>query len=451
VLAIAAGLFLRFHRLDESLWYDETVSVKTASAALADISAHLTSGEDSNPPLFPLLLKGWMGLAGRSDADLHLLSALIGTLAIFSAGWAGLRLGGADAGFSCAALMSLHPWAIVYSQEARAYELLVLFSLWSCYFLARALDGGDARAWAAFSAFTLANLYTHNYALFLLLAQCAWIWLEARRDSTVRGPALKAVGAAVLGYAPWLIFAWHQTQALPQVASLGWHDVLFSLYSAAGLWVMAGPLVCHWPPGWLPPLLAVDIALAAYALKKPKQHPGLIRGLFIVSTVTVAVPMLISLAHPIYTTGRHNIVTLPALCLLAALSLESFPDIRGRTAALAFLLATGLYPTIAYFSAPKSFERQIAQYIKDHDRPGFQILLYPTFRAVAIGHYYPRALQASEAVTLRTPADLPPGLVIMVEKPRRLNPAQAELLQRFYTLDEEKAFGFSTVAVLVKK
>lgn len=450
MVAIAAGLFLRFHRLGEPLWYDEAVSVKTASVALADLPRQLTSGEDSNPPLYPLLLKLWLALTDGSDASLHLLSALIGTLAVFSAGWAGWRLCGARAGFSCAALMALHPWAIVYSQETRAYELLVLLSLWSCYFLARAL-GADRRSWYAFAALTLANLYTHNYAVFLLAAQGVWVWLEARRDPGLRRAALTAAGAALLGYSPWLFFAWRQAQALPQVSAVGWHDVVFSLYSAAGLWVMAGPLVCHWPPAFLPPLLLADAALAAYALLQPRQNPSLTRGLIILSTVTIAIPLLLSLVHPIYTTGRHNIVTLPALCLLAALSLEAIPGARRRTAALAFVLAAALYPTVAYFSAPKSFERQIAEFIEAHDRPGYKILLYPTYRGLAIGHYYAKALQAPEAVVLRTPADLPAGLVIMVEKPRVLNPAQAEMLSRFYDLDAVQTFGLSTVAVMIRR
>jgi uncharacterized membrane protein len=118
IAAIISGLFLRFHRLGESLWYDEAVSVRTAQTALAELPHELARGEDSNPPLFPILLKAWMGVFGDSDSAIHALTAAIGVLGVLSVGFAGFGLGGARVGLTAAALMSLHPWGVVYAQEA---------------------------------------------------------------------------------------------------------------------------------------------------------------------------------------------------------------------------------------------------------------------------------------------------------------------------------------------
>src|SRR5437879_3350677 len=81
VLALLSGLTLRFHRLAEPLWFDEAVTVKTAATPLADIPRQI-SEEDSNPPLFPLILKVWMALAGGTDTSIHAFCAIIGTLLV---------------------------------------------------------------------------------------------------------------------------------------------------------------------------------------------------------------------------------------------------------------------------------------------------------------------------------------------------------------------------------
>jgi uncharacterized membrane protein len=447
IAAVLAGLCLRFHRLGESLWYDEAISVRTASAALSQMPHELTKGEDSNPPLYPILLKGWMGLFGGTDAAIHALSAVIGVLAVASAWWAGWMLGGPGAGMTAAALMSLHPWAVVYSQEARAYELLVLVSLWSCLFLARAVRERDRMWWALWAAASAVNLYTHNYAVFLLIAQALWCAFALHR----RREPLAALAVVALAYAPWIVFALKQTRALPQLAPLGLRDVVYTLYSEAGLWVMAGPMVCHWPPGYLTPLLIVRLGLAVWAFSALlRRERRLAFGLLAMIALSVAVPMLVSLARPIYTTGRHNIVALPALCLLMALALESVPK-GARLMILGFVLMTWTYPLAAYFSAPKSYERQVADFVRAHDGDGYRMVVSPEYRRVTLAHYYPKAAEAAGGVEVRSLDDLPKGLIVVTEYPRVLSAAQTNMLERYYKLDDKGIFGLSTVEVLSRR
>ncbi len=64
VAAIALGAFaLRLIALGrDSLWYDETVSVYLAGQRAAELIAH--TARDIHPPLYYLLLRGWLLLAG---------------------------------------------------------------------------------------------------------------------------------------------------------------------------------------------------------------------------------------------------------------------------------------------------------------------------------------------------------------------------------------------------
>ena len=440
---------MRFHRLAEPLWYDEAVSVKSASVPLSELTKQLTGGEDSNPPIFSLALKAWMRLAGDSDRAIHALPAVIGAAAVFSALWAGAALGGLSAGLCAAALTAAHPWVLVNSQEARPYALLILLSLWSCFFLLRALESDDHRSWAGFAAATLANLYTHNFAVFLLIGQCAWLWRAGREKWR---PFLLAAAAAVALYGPWILFALRQTRALPQLPPVDFHGLIFILFAFGGLWTMAGPAVAHWPAWTLPFFFIAEAAAAVYAVRKLRgKKPALADGLLAAAAVALAVPLLISLGRPIMLAGRHAVVILPITILLASLALSALDNAAARLALLAFFLAACLGTDCAYFSHPKSYDKQIAEFLKEHDAPGMKLLLYPSYRALSIARYFPKAAQSSEGFDVRSEDDLPDRLMLLVEEGRRLKPVQAALLGRYYRVKAERVFGNLAAAALERR
>lgn len=449
VLALVAGLGLRFHRLAEPLWYDEAVSVKSASLPLSGLRAQLTGGEDSNPPLFSLILKTWIKTVGDSDARLHLLTALLGSVALLSALWTGASLGGRPTGLFTAALLAFHPAGLAYSQEVRPYALQILLSLWSCFFLARALESGARRAWAGFAAATALNLYTHNYAVFLLVGQAAWLLRE--RPQAWRGFAA-ACAAAFAAYGPWLLAAVEQTRRLPSLPPVGAHGALFQLYAIGGLWILSGTGVALWPPQSLLPLLALEAAAAVFLfMTLRRKDAARADGLALAFAAAVVVPFTASLFRPIMLVGRHWVVALPALCLLAGLALESLGDRPARLAALALLLGIGAGTGWRYFAQPKSYEKEIAGFLRAHDAPGARLVLYPAYRAAAIARYYPRAAQAGEGLDVSSAKDLPETLVLMLEAGRRLKPVQLELLDRYYRVDAGARFGNLEIAVFAKR
>src|SRR5438552_12186777 len=104
ILALAA--ILRFAGLGrESLWLDEGYSVRVASGPVASVLAG--AGQDIHPPLYYLLLHGWMRLAGHSEAAVRSLSAVAGCLTVAIAWMLGRRLLEARAGLIAALLVAL--------------------------------------------------------------------------------------------------------------------------------------------------------------------------------------------------------------------------------------------------------------------------------------------------------------------------------------------------------
>jgi 4-amino-4-deoxy-L-arabinose transferase-like glycosyltransferase len=200
-LVVLAGAALRFATLDaQSLWYDEAV---TAQLLRMDLSGllHAISASESTPPLYYLLAWGWTHALGTGEAGMRSLSALFGTATIAVAWALGRRLGGDRAGLIAAALVSVNPMLIWFSQEARAYALLALLAALAALAWLRALERPSARRAASWAVVAALALATHYYALFLIAPMALWLVLRAP-DRRVRAAALAPPALALAALAP---------------------------------------------------------------------------------------------------------------------------------------------------------------------------------------------------------------------------------------------------------
>ena len=123
VVAAALRLYGIGH---QGLWFDEAYTVMLVKLPFARMLSTVSKTE-STPYLYYLVAWVWTHIFGRGAADLRALSALFGTVAVPVSYLATTRLlGSRRAGLVVAALAAFNPLLIWYSQEARAYELLVL-------------------------------------------------------------------------------------------------------------------------------------------------------------------------------------------------------------------------------------------------------------------------------------------------------------------------------------
>src|SRR4051794_21682692 len=76
LLLIAWSLVLRTRAIGDSYWIDEGLSVGIASHPLAQIPGLLH--QDGSPPLYYVLLHGWMALFGTHESATHTLSLVFG-------------------------------------------------------------------------------------------------------------------------------------------------------------------------------------------------------------------------------------------------------------------------------------------------------------------------------------------------------------------------------------
>ena len=122
----ALGAVLRFLTLGvQSYHHDEIV---TASRILRGDFGHAMNAvgfSESAPPLYYALAWIWTQFTGTGEFGLRSLSALAGVVTIPVVYLIGIELRGRRAGLMAAALAAVNPMLLWYSQEARAYSLLV--------------------------------------------------------------------------------------------------------------------------------------------------------------------------------------------------------------------------------------------------------------------------------------------------------------------------------------
>jgi mannosyltransferase len=209
--AILAGAALRFATLGmQSYHHDEAWTAGVVLHKSLFTTLDKVSGTESTPPLYYLLAWGWSKLFGNAEWGLRSLSALFGVATIPVAFAIGRRLAGNGAAVVSAALVALNPALIWYSQEARAYSLLVFLSCLGFLYFLRARQGFASRdlvLWALFSALATA---THYFGALPAAVEAALLLAAAGRQRRQVLLASAAVAVVALALLPLAI---HQSDA----------------------------------------------------------------------------------------------------------------------------------------------------------------------------------------------------------------------------------------------
>ncbi len=238
LILLAFSLALRVLYLgSREIWYDDAFSIllsgKTLSAIVSGTSV------DTMPPLYYFLLHFWM-LAGHGLVWIRLLNVFL------SLGVVGLLYGVVSAlfdtqtGLWAALLAAISPFQIYHAQEVRMYTLLAFALLGYTWFFIRIWQhskqesvknasfrrgradtipfvrskSGSSRKlpsirsarlnWIGLVVFGTAALYTHNLAVFSLVALDGFLLL--RRQWRLLGRLVAAQALMALLFLPWLVF-----------------------------------------------------------------------------------------------------------------------------------------------------------------------------------------------------------------------------------------------------
>ncbi len=348
---VALAALLRFATLDQqSFWYDEAVTVGLLKLNFGDLLDRIPESE-STPPLYYAVAWLWAKLFGTGEIGLRSLSALCGTAFVPTMYAIGARAVGARVGLVGAGLAAVNPLLVWYSQEARAYSLLVLVCGLSFLFFVRLLTGDPRRRtlvlWAIFSALALA---THYFAAFLVAIEAASLLATAahRRPIAVAAASLAAVELALL---PLLLHQRSQGGAdFIDDTSLGYRLVRTPKQFLVGFDAPLEVVIV------VAAALLVLLALwFAWSRGDDRERRAALVGLAVGGGVLAGAAVL-AIAGVDYFDARNLLVAWPALALAVAAGLGARGAGTGGIAVAGALAVIGL-STVAYVVADDSLQR----------------------------------------------------------------------------------------------
>jgi mannosyltransferase len=365
VAAVAISFALRVGDLHTGYWIDEGIAVGIASHHLADIPGALI--QDGSPPLYYLLLHGWIALFGATEAATRTLSLLFALATIPAAWWAGRTLFGVRAGALAVAGAAGCPFLTYYAQETRMYSLVVLLSLLASASFVLAFVHGRRSQLPWLGVWTVLALYTHNWALFLAAGMAvAWLVLW-RRGRVAPRDGLVLAGAVALAYLPWL------PTVLAQAAHTGapWANRPSLLLLLAIPGTLFGYVAL--------PLMAVALA-GQGRLRRLGEPVGVLAT---ITGVAALAAWLFSQVDPAWATRYLAVLLGPLLLVLAALLA------RGAGWTLAALACVAVVWMLSGPPAVKSNVRRVTAHLGTQLRPGDLVVTSQPEQVPVLDRYLP--------------------------------------------------------------
>lgn len=417
-LAVAAGVVLRFVQQSD-LWLDEALTVNIARLPLGEISDGLR--QDGHPPLFYVLLHGWMELFGEGNVAVRSLAGVFSVAALPLAWVAGRRLGGRPMAVAALVLMACSPYAIRYGSETRMYSLVILLVLAGWLLLDDALRRPSPLRLVGLAVLSGALLLTHYWSMWLLAATGlmllwrAWRAWRARRgvEGGVGGSAALrcavALAAGIVLFLPWLPTFLHQASSTgtPWAGPVRPTAALALTFEDFG----GGDFL---EAQLLASVLVVLVLLGVFGQADDGRRITLdlgtrptVRREVIVVGLTLGLALLASYVTASTYVTRYAAVFFPLALLIAAAGLACFVGRAGRSAAYLVVISLGLVGGAATaVSLPRTQAGAIAQAIQADARPGDVVVYCPDQLGPAVDRLLPDDLEGLAYPALDDPATI---------------------------------------------
>ncbi|HUR73893.1 MAG TPA: hypothetical protein VMZ00_06430 [Sporichthya sp.] len=382
-LVVTLGIALRLWSTSP-LWLDEAQTVQFARLPISDLHAALKT--DGAPPLYYAMLHGWLSMLnafGMGDTPwaARSLSMLFSLVALPLAYLAGRRLGGSRRhGEIVLVLFAANPWSVRYAGEARMYSLVVVLVLLGVLTLEWMRERPGPLPAIALTLLTAALLYTHYWAMFLLVTLGAvllfYAWRTPERRRAARLAVTGIAGGALL-FLPWVPTLLYQSRhtgapwaARPDLGTIAALPVDWS--GGDG------------PVGRTLGLLIVPLMLlAVFARRHPDsalviggRPEGVPARLGVITGLTLLVGLGACLASGGAVVGRYTAVVVPLVLMLVAFGIRTLPPKAGL-GVLAAVVGLGLCGSLTIATTPHSQAGGVAEVINTEGKAGDLIVYCP--------------------------------------------------------------------------
>lgn len=374
-LLIALGALFRLYGLDiQSLWNDELASWMGSNFDSLFEVFEKGVRLDASPPGYFIGLYLVERYIGDSEVALRFPSAIAGIFSIPAIFLVGQRLYSYREGLIAASFMAILWAPIYYSQEARAYSMLLLFTLLAVYFwidIVMSLNTGKKVSYYvtfAYISTAIIASYLHYYGVLFIVLKglLATLVLLRRRRALVYLFAIYVL--ILLAYVPWI------------------PTMLFQYSGGTTSWISAPKFTAFLY--YLKHLfnnsnVLLFIVLALYGFlflinlndfRKTRVNqivpllasPTLLLTLWLITPFVIV--YIISITFKPILVNRYLIISLPAAYLLLARAITQLPVRRaGQTIVILTIIGLFLYHLIfgiSYYSRPiKTQFREAVGYI----------------------------------------------------------------------------------------
>lgn len=408
ILTIGLSVFLRFFLLaDKSLWLDEGASLEYSGAANAPAVITRLLSEDSGDrfqPLYYLVLFYWRQWFGNSEFALRSLSAVTGIGAVVVLYLTALRVYGKKHALWSGLLLAVSSYGVYYSQQTRAYALLLFLASLQLYFFSYAL-GKEGRSGEIISRwgfwittgislfcsiligiFTLALSLSHLFVYRNLKRWLQW-WLPAAFFCL---PAVLFYLVSPFATAPNKVLVTFSTQPIIFNIAYAIYGLLVGETYGPPIENLRGDSKFQALLSYLPHLLILLIVSTILFLcllgglrhaeaRKYQYSDRFFISLFIVSFILA---FLFAVVTKLNWLPRHSFyIYLPLFILLPlALRNQSKVGFKSALAAILALLVLNVYSVSNYYF-DQNYQRedyhQVTQYLQQHQSPNVKtVLLY---------------------------------------------------------------------------
>jgi uncharacterized membrane protein len=375
---------------------------------------------DVHPPLFFILnyyASRWLGYdlwAIRTPAAIYwILAAFTLLFLLFAQGFETKTV------ILSVFFVVISPFYLFLSNYARPYTLLLLINLISCCLAYKLYSEGYSRRRVLLYILTcIASLYTHYYALFVVIAQAGFLAIESRRRGSLRRDArvLCIIYASIgIAFLPWaaiilLQMKWRYA-GIEMAGSLRY----LRLTALLELILFFGPAysrsTVHSTLNWAASLIQFGLVAAGVHSMWRTRDNSVSRFWLVMLIVPLALAAIPNNIKPLFSPRNFSIVLIPyfvvcavGLCSLRGRLLKAIP-ILGIGAVGSYFMLYGLaYGNVRGEKALEDW-RGVAAYIQTHYLAEQRIVYvyHPAFRDALYYHMpSPDVIRALDDETAKT-------------------------------------------------
>ena len=391
--AVAAGIVLRFTTRSE-LWLDEALTVNIARVPLRDLVDTLR--QDGAPPLYYVLLHGWMSIFGEGNLGARSLAGVFSVGSLPLAWAAGRRLGGRDIAVASLVLAATSPFMILYATEARMYSLVMLLVLAGYLAMQRAFDRPTVGRLAVLGLLSGLLALTHYWSFYLLAAVVLTLVVYARRRRERRTTAWRVIAGIASGailFLPWL------PHFLYQSANTGtpWGTPPGPIQVAVTTLVDFGGGPFH-ENRVLSACLAILVTMAVFGRATDRFLIELdlrtrqgVRVESLISVLTLLIAVVGMYASQSAYASRYTSVMYPLFLIVAAFGIRAFADRRVQAGLLAVAALAGItHGVLRNTLGDRTQAHEIAAAIEEQGgRPGDLVAYCPDQLGPAVNRLLP--------------------------------------------------------------